>query len=277
MNQGNNNGNNNVVQNPNPVPTAVTTGAVNTQPMQMTGTPVQPQPMPATGTPVQPQPVPLTPNNVAPTPLNNNDASQIFAAAPEFKQEAKPLSAPSVKPQPIEMPKQEENKPKEEVAPTQNIVNTTKKKSGNVILFIIIILIGVFVYKIDDVLDYFNQKYSPTPDAEVKKNDSDGLTDGYLLVGSSKGFIKLKSIKFSNVQKSDENTITIDYLADRKISNTNSLNIDIQLYDSNKVMIYNEMFSVDGSIEELLTKQYKLSLADEKYNDAFYALVLVKN
>ncbi len=263
MNQGNINQNNNGVQNPNATSAMATPGNV------------KPQPMPATPGAPKPQPIPTTPGNVQPTPLNNN-SSQIFAQAPEFKQESKQVIPTAPVQAPAETPKQQESKQKEEVAPTQNIVNTTKKKGSNIALFIVIILIGVFVYKIDDVLEYFNQRYSPTPEPEIKTNDSEGLTDGYLLIGSSKGFIKLKNIKFSNARKEIENTISIDYLPDRKITNTASLNIEIQLYDSNKVMIYNEMFSVNGNVEELLTKQYKIALDEEKYNNAFYALVLVK-
>ncbi len=235
---------------------------------------VKPQPMPATQTEVKPTPLPATPGKVEATPVNSQTANgPIIAQAPEFKKE-EVKKAPVVNPTPAtktEAPKQEA------VTPTQNVVNTNKKSGGNIFLFIVIIIIGAFVYKIDDVLNYFNQRHSPTPETTIKENTSDDLEGGYLVVGSSTGYIKLKSIKFSNFRKSDSSYVYFDYLSDRNYGIQNNLNLEIQLFDSNKTMIYSEDFNVNGSIESLLTRQYKILLEQEKYDKVYYALVVEKN
>ena len=47
--------------------------------------------------------------------------------------------------------------PHNEVAPAETeVINTSHKKSSNIFMFIIIILIIVFIYKIDDVIAYFD-------------------------------------------------------------------------------------------------------------------------
>ena len=47
------------------------------------------------------------------------------------------------------------------VTPTQTIINTGNKKTISIVWFLLVILMGVFIYYIDDILAYFNQNFTP--------------------------------------------------------------------------------------------------------------------
>lgn len=209
---------------------------------------VTPTPMPATkDNTVTPQQMPATPTNVInPTPVNN-----VAVKEQTVTQEA-------------------------QVAPTQTVVNTQKKKGSNIIIFVVIILIIAFVYFIDDVLAYFNQNFTPVVETTVKENAEYNLVDGYIKINETNSYKKIKGVKFDNVRKGSENAIFLTYVSDRNYSNSSILNLEIELYNENKELIYNETFKVNGSIEAGTTRQYKITLDEEKYNSAFYALIIEK-
>ena len=242
---------------------------------------VTPTPMPATpNTNVTPTKVPATLNaSVAPTPVNGLN----FAQAPSMPNAPVTSAQPQVQ-VPVQQPVQPAvqnvqtvQNPQNTVTPTeQTIVNTTKKKGSNFFLFLIIILIGLFIYYIDDALAYFNQNHTPTVDTTIKENASANLIDGMIKINEENSYIKLKSVKFYNIKKTSENVVSISYTSDRNYSNSNNLNLEIELYDENKNKIYNETFNVFGTIESGVTRQYKITLKDDEYKEVFYAKVLEK-
>ncbi len=254
---------------------------------QANGVNVVPSPMPATpSTNIAPTTMPATPNiNVAPTPVSNTSVNELnFAQAPSMPNATMPSAQPQVQ-SPIQQPVQATmqnvqtvQNQQSVVAPTeQTVVNTSKKKGNNIFLFIIIIAIGLFIYYIDDALAYFNQNHTPVIDTTIKENASANLIDGMIKVDEENSYIKLKSIKFYNVKKTGENIVSISYISDRTYSNSSNLKLEIELYDENKNKIYNEAFNVFGTIESGITRQYKITLKDNEYNNAFYAKVVESN
>lgn len=216
---------------------------VKVSPMQAQANPqntVVPTPMPANPQEVvTPTPMPANPQNnvVNPIPLSNNPVAQNV------------------------------------VTPKQNVINTSKKRSNHIFLFIVIILIALFIYYIDDVLVYFNQNFTPVIRSDIKENASANLIDGYIKINEENAYIKLKGIKFSNVKKNSENAIFLTYISDRNYSNVGSLSLHIKIYNNEKEQIYNEIFNISGSIEANVSRQYKIILDEEKYNNAYYALI----
>ncbi len=238
MNQGNNQNFNNSLGNG--VTNTVPVNSVPSQPVQPTQV-VQPVQTPVTPMPQQVQPVQptqvVTPNQVV---------------------------------QPVQTPV---NTQQSVVAPTQNVIMTGKKKSSAAFIFIAAVIVGAFIYFIDDILSYFNQNFSPvTENAEVESASSN-LVNGMIKIGDQSSYIKLKFIRFYNVKKSTNNQIFISYISDKNYNNSNDLNIDLQLFDSNKEKIYEEKFSITGSIESNTTRQYKLIVDETVYNNSTYVLI----
>lgn len=286
MNQGNNLNNN--VQNTNTAP-------VTPAPMPNTGTVVTPTPMPATGNVVKPTPVAnnvVTPNNTVPptpvakapqapvTPMQQAPATPVVNPAPVQPTPQVPptpvvnaVQGPGQQPSPVHVVPQQVNT-QNVVAPTENVINTSKKRSGNLFLFIVIILIVLFVYFIDDVLLYFNQNFVPAVVVQSEENGGSRLVDGLLQINSNESaYIKVKSIKFHTFKKTTTNKFIVSYLSDRNYSNPSTLNLVITLYDKEKQVIYTEPFNPVGAIESLKLRQYQIQVDSDVYENALYLLV----
>lgn len=186
----------------------------------------------------------------------------------------KPVVNPSV--QTINPNKQVQNN-NSVVTPTQTIINTGNKKTISIVWFLLVILMGVFIYYIDDILAYFNQNFTPVVKEDtLSETGSANLVDGFIKIDTTNSYIKVKSIRFNNVKKGDNNAIFISYLSDKNYSAALPLGIVIEFYDQNKEKIYEEDFNVFGSIESSKTRQYKISLEEKKYNNAYYCLIKTK-
>lgn len=267
MNQGNNLNNN--VQNANTTPVTPT-------PMPSTGTVVTPTPMPASGNVVAPTPVAsnvVTPNITAPqTPIAPVQTTPVAQAqstgTAQVANTAPVVNTAPVQTQPIPVNTQNI------VAPTENVINTSKKKSGNIFLIIAIIIIVLFVYYIDEVLLYFNQNFVPATETQVEESGGARLVNGLLQINSNdSAYIKVKSIKFHTFKKDAKNKFIISYLADRNYSNPSTLNLMIELYNKDKEKIYEEKFNPVGAIEALKLRQYQITVTSEIYENALYVLV----
>lgn len=174
------------------------------------------------------------------------------------------------------------NEPKKEeisdtVVPTETVINTGNKKTISVIWFLLVIAMGAFIYYIDDILAYFNQNFTPViKDDKTSESGSDNLVDGFIKIDTTNSYIKLKGIRFNNVKKGNNNSIFISYVSDKNYTASLPLGIVIEIYDQNKEKIYNEDFNVFGSIESNKARQYKLSLEENIYNNAYYCLIKTK-
>lgn len=257
MNQGSNvnNGiqNQNVVSQPQVIPN-VQNNIQSTPAIQNTQNNIQPTPVvqnTQAGV-VQPTPMPASPqtNVVNPTPMPASPQTNVVNPTPMTN---------TVTPN------------------TQNVINTSKKRGGHVLLFIAIILIAAFIYYIDDVLAYFNQNFTPVVDGKIPDSGEANLIDGYIKIDDLSAYIKLNSVKFSNVKKNIDNSIVLSYVSDRNYATTNALNINIVIYNSNREQIYIEKFNVAGSIDAEVNRQYKIKLEESKYKDAYYVLVTNKS
>ncbi len=238
---------------------------------------VTPTPMPSTNTPVTPTPMPAAPSTVTPTPVST--AASVVTPTPVAPNTVTPSNTvPANQVNNVVLNQQVPNQSvntSNVVAPTQNVINTGKKKSGNLFLFIVIILIGVFIYYIDDVLAYLNQSFTPVADESISDDVTANLVDGkYLRINDSESSYRtIKSIKFYNFRKNENNTLSVSYLSQRSYANSNSVNLYIELYNSNKEKIYSEKFTTVGSIEALTLKQYTMNVEEEVHNNVNYMVI----
>lgn len=159
-----------------------------------------------------------------------------------------------------------------EVAPVETeVINTSHKKSSNIFMFIIIILIIVFIYKIDDVIAYFDNNFSPVIDDTVDNTSSSNLVDGFIVMNENNSFIKVEKIKFYNFVKSN-NEITYNYVSDKKYKTTDSLGIYIEIYNINKELLYKELVNI-SNIETDTIRLNRMKVTNDVYQDAYYILV----
>lgn len=163
------------------------------------------------------------------------------------------------------------------VTPTETVINTGNKKTISIVWFLLVIIMGVFIYYIDDILAYFNQNFTPVvKDDTLSETGSANLVDGFIKIDTTNSYIKVKSIRFNNVKKGENNVIFITYVSDKNYSAALPLGIVIEIYNQDKEKIYEEDFNVFGSIESNKTRQYKITLEEEKYNNAYYCLIKTK-
>ena len=151
------------------------------------------------------------------------------------------------------------------------IINTSHKKSSNIFMFIVIILIIIFIYKIDDVIAYFDNNFSPTIKDTVDNTSSSNLVNGFIVMNENNSFIKVEKIKFYNFVKSN-NEITYNYVSDKKYKTTDSLGIYIEIYNINKELLYKELVNI-SNIETDTIRLNSMKVTNDVYQEAYYILV----
>lgn len=162
--------------------------------------------------------------------------------------------------------------PQNEVAPAETeVINTSRKKSSNIFMFIIIILIIVFIYKIDDVIAYFDNNFAPTVSDRVENTTSSNLVDGFIVMNENNSFIKVEKIKFYNFKKSN-GEIVYNYVSDKKYKTTDSLGIYIEIYNIEKELLYKELVNI-SDIETDAIRTNNMKVTNDVYQDAYYILV----
>ena len=246
MNNGTNqnNINNSVVTNTN-----VTPIPMQAQPTQN----VTPTPMPAQpGQTVTPTPMPaqgvVNPN---PTNLNTNPVN--------------PNTTPTVVPP---------NIPPSSANQEVTVINTNKSKSSNLILYILLILMVLFVLNIDTIIKYYdNYVNTGSLKGNTTENNTDNLVEGYVLINDSTGSIKLDSINFYNFRKSGDINLTFNYVSSLDYNNVSILDMYVEIYNSNKELLYKELFNLNNGIEKDSVRVYTIALDNYVYTNAYYALI----
>lgn len=197
------------------------------------------------------------------TQANNNNNS--FSQANEVKLDStNTINEVSVTP----------NATLDELSPSNEeteIINTSHKKSSNIFMFIVIILIIIFIYKIEDVIAYFDNNFSPTISDTVDNTSSSNLVNGFIVMNENNSFIKVEKIKFYNFVKSN-NEITYNYVSDKKYKTTDSLGIYIEIYNINKELLYKELVNI-SNIETDTIRLNSMKVTNDVYQDAYYILV----
>ena len=164
-------------------------------------------------------------------------------------------------------------------------INTTTKKTNNAIIFILIVILALVSYFFNDIANFYQEKLFPLFNNDNDKNSDNNITnndngfnlvDGYIKVGEPSSYINLKDIKFYNFRKNDSGKyISFNYLSSVKYSDVKDEEIYLELYNSNKEILYKELFDSESVIDKDSVSTYKLSIDESEYNDVFYALVKI--
>ena len=216
---------------------------------------------PATVQPQMPQPqVTSTPvNNITPTPMPANNVAITPTPMP---------TDPNASIPPVNVVGGMPVMDNKEV-----VINTTKKKTSYIGLFIVVILLVAFVLNVDTILEYYDE-FIQSGSLTSNKKSSDNLSDGYILIGETTSSKKDNDIMFNNFQKSNDNTIIFNYTAFENKTNVSQLNIYIGIYDAEKNLLYRELFNTENDIEKNSTLQYTIKVNDKIYAAASYVKVV---
>ncbi len=234
--------------------------------------PVAPTPMPA---PAQVQPV----APVSSTPVSQEE-SPFFtpvSVQPEVQAQVVLPEITPATPAPQEAPVQEVNN--NENVQTNNkesleVIETGKKnKASNAVLIIFLVLLILFVFNIDTVISIYEQFKESNNVTNPNNKDTNNLTDGFILINDNTSFQKLNDIKFYNFRKSQGTGITFSYEVLAKIDDAKSLEIYIELYNSEKEIIYKGLYNPTQKLEKDTVRTYTINVEDYIYDNAFYALV----
>ena len=252
------------------VQTPVVSDAVTTaQPVA----PVSPTVQPVSESTVTPENT--TSTEVSPffTPVSVKPETQVSPVLPEVTPTS-PVTESSTLPS---EPQVEASAPQTAETPNDvEVIQTVQKgEVSNVILIIFLILLIVFVINIDTVISMYDQyKETKTISNPTNKN-TNNLTGGYILLDDSTSSMKVKDIKFYNFRKAQGKGITFSYEVLVKYDEAKDLEIYLELYNSEKELIYKELFNPSQKLEKDTVRTYVMSVDDSIYNEAFYSLVKI--
>lgn len=184
------------------------------------------------------------------------------------------VAAPTVQPTSAtpmpEMPAMPEVAPMEAAPMEEQVISTHKKKTSNLIMYILVIILILFVVFIDPIKEFITDKiidFKPN-----NPNTSENLISGFLKLEEKSGYIKVNNIKYYNVKKSNETNIILNYEPYKNSSNIEKEGIYIELYNADKEILSKTLFN-PSKIEKEVVRTYTFEVTNDVYTDAFYALV----
>lgn len=184
------------------------------------------------------------------------------------------VAAPTVQPTPEtpmpEMPAMPEVAPMEAAPMEEQVISTHKKKTSNLIMYILVIILILFVVFIDPIKEFITDKiidFKPN-----NPNTFENLISGFLKLEEKSGYIKVNNIKYYNVKKSNETNIILNYEPYKNSSNIEKEGIYIELYNADKEILSKTLFN-PSKIEKEVVRTFTFEVTNDVYTDAFYALV----
>ena len=158
-----------------------------------------------------------------------------------------------------------------EVAPMEEqVISTNKKKTSNLIMYILVIILILFVVFIDPIREFITDKV--TNFKPNNPNTSENLISGFLKLEEKTGYIKVNNIKYYNVKKSNGTNIILNYEPYKNSSSIEKEGIYIELYNADKEILSKTIFN-PSKVEKNVVRTFTFEVTNDVYIDAFYALV----
>ena len=182
--------------------------------------------------------------------------------------------APTVQPAPAtpmpEAPAMIEVAPMEAAPMGEQVISTHKKKTSNLIMYILVIILILFVVFIDPIKEFITDKI--TDFKPNNPNTSENLIGGFLKLEEKTGYIKVNNIKYYNVKKSNGTNIVLNYEPYKNSSSIEKEGIYIELYNADKEILSKTIFN-PSKVEKNVVRTFTFEVTNDVYTDAFYALV----
>ena len=184
------------------------------------------------------------------------------------------VAAPTVQPAPAtsmpETPAMPEVAPMEAAPMEEQVISTHKKKTSNLIMYILVIILILFVIFIDPIKEFITDKV--TNFKPNNPNTSENLIGGFLKLEEKTGYIKVNNIKYYNVKKSNGTNIVLNYEPYKNSSSIEKEGIYIELYNDDKEILSKTIFN-PSKVEKNVVRTFTFEVTNDVYTDAFYALV----
>ena len=222
------------------------------------GAPEPPKPMPSDGVSVPPKPMPSDNTVPTPTPMSSESPKEPETA----------MDTPSI---PTANPFEISTNPEE-----ISVVSTEKEKRSGKGFIILIVIFIIFVLNIDNIISLYDKYIVGSTKAVDKKGDStNNVVHGFIQIDDSESSDTVNNIKFYNFAKTGNNKINLNFISSKNYSSVNDLGIYIELYNSNKVLLYKEQFTRDDEIKKDNAKSHSLTLDNDIYTNSYYAYIKV--
>lgn len=160
------------------------------------------------------------------------------------------------------------------VKPTNN--EPQASKGGNGVLIIVFLIIGLFVLFLPVIDSYLKKIDLPNNGIFQIKEKSSNLYNGLIQIGKE-SYMTVSNIKFYNFTKKSNNTINFNYIASKKITDIQNLNIYIELYNNSEDLIYRIKFNEFDKIEKSMVESYDLKIAEDIFINSNYAKAFIIN
>lgn len=159
-----------------------------------------------------------------------------------------------------------------------NITNTLEERKEFKIAIFIGILVLIFALLLPTITSIFSKSsifsYSNSVNEVVNKDTIDGMLE----INKEKGYITIKKIKFYNPRKSTDNNLVVTYIPEGSEKDVDSLNIYIEIYNSNKELIARNKFTNISELERKVQGNYKIELNEVLYRESkYFKVVIIKD
>ncbi len=237
---------------------------------------------PATETPAAPvaeTPVESTPETPA-TPVETPAAP---AAIPDVPVETPAVSAPDVPAtENQEATPEGENAPlfdeppvptlEEIIANPTNVseINTAKRKGGEGVLIICVVVFAVFAFFMGDIIGFIEPLFKSTNPVIESNSTGDNVVQGYLKIDDGISEKTIEDLKIYKIIKNNKSEISFTYISNKKIKSIDDLLIYIEVYNSNKELLYKNHFAPHVSGETGNARIYSFPVNKDIYDEAYY-------
>ena len=169
--------------------------------------------------------------------------------------------------------------PEPTVVPMNNqevtVVNTERRRTGsNIILVVLALLLVLFVYKIDVVIDFVKDNILVTNPTSPGESSNNNLVEGYIKIDDSTSDYNIKEIRFYNFKKQPDNKLLFNYTSTKNYNKARELNIYIEIYNSNKELLGKYLFDVE-SVGNSEVGSSILNLGEAVSSYAYFAKVVI--
>ena len=159
----------------------------------------------------------------------------------------------------------------------ETVTNTLEQRKEFKISIIIGAIAIIFVLLLPKITSLFSKDSIFSYTDKVNEIVNSETIDGMLEIGKEKGYITAKKVKFYNPRKTTDNQISITYLPMSGRNDLNSLNLYIEIYNSNKEVVTRTKFNNSTKLERKVQGTYKLTLNETIYKEAKYFKVTIIN
>ena len=250
-----------------------------------TPAPVQPETTPevAPAAPAE-TPAPATPAPAeTPAPVQLETTPEVAPTAPAVPTEVPPVSTPDVPAtENQEAVPEGENAPligeppvptlEEIIANPTNVseINTAKRKGGEGVLIICVVVFAVFAYFMGDIIGFIEPLFKSTNPVIESNSTGDNVVQGYLKIDDGISEKTIADLKIYKIIKNNSSEISFTYISNKKIKSIDDLLIYIEVYNSNKELLYKNHFAPHVSGETGNARIYSFPINKDIYDEAYY-------